>query len=278
MRPPHSPLPLPITLVQSDIAWEDPASNFAHIRDLLSAAPPTPGGILVLPEMFPTGFSFNREAVANAAKPARDFLHDLAKETQCLTLGGVASTIESTNPNPSQPWGRNEAFAFNPAGTELVRYRKVRTFSYTEEAKHFERGREIIVFEYAGWKICPLICYDLRFPELFRAGLDQGADLFVVIANWPSAREDHWVTLLRARAIENQAFVIGVNRSGTDPKYNYSGRSLAIDPHGAVLADAGNAPGAHHLTLDREALLSWRSEFPAWRDSIPPTELNPPTP
>lgn len=271
-------MPLPVTLLQTDIAWEDPAANFAHIRELLSAAPLAPGGLLVLPEMFSTGFSFDHEAVGSATRPARDFLRDLARETNCLALGGVASAIKESGTGPAQPWGCNEAFAIDPQGNELASYRKVRTFSYTEEARHFQRGREVVVFEYAGWKICPLICYDLRFPELFRAGLDRGAELFVVMANWPSAREDHWLTLLRARAIENQAFVLGVNRAGTDPAYTYSGRSLAIDPRGAVLADAGSAPGAHQLTLERATLLSWRTEFPAWSDRIQPSELNPPTP
>jgi predicted amidohydrolase len=115
-------------------------------------------------------------------------------------------------------------------------------------------------------RVCPFICYDLRFPELFRQGARHGAELFVVIANWPSMREDHWVTLLRARAIENQAYVAAANRCGKDPWLPYPGRSLIVDPHGAVLIDAGPAETAISADIDPANVRSWRNEFPILRD------------
>src|SRR5690606_6307419 len=114
--------------------------------------------------------------------------------------------------------------------------------------------------------VSPLICYDLRFPEAFRLATKQGAEMFVVIANWPTARVEHWLTLLKARAIENQAYVIGCNRVGRDPKVVYPGRSVIIDPRGNVLADAGGDPGVISSSIDAAALREYRKTFPALND------------
>jgi predicted amidohydrolase len=116
------------------------------------------------------------------------------------------------------------------------------------------------------FQVAPFVCYDLRFPEIFRAAVKQETGLFVVIANWPSAREEHWLALLKARAIENQAYVLGVNRCGDDPKLHYSGRSQLIDPRGAILADAGESEGVISAELDLKALEEYRSSFPALAD------------
>ncbi|HKG80277.1 MAG TPA: nitrilase-related carbon-nitrogen hydrolase, partial [Pyrinomonadaceae bacterium] len=114
--------------------------------------------------------------------------------------------------------------------------------------------------------VSPFICYDLRFPEIFRAAVFQGAQLFVVIANWPASRVRHWITLLKARAIENQAYVMGVNRCGNDPKLSYSGHSMIIDPRGEVLADASEVEGVISAEIDAEALAQYRREFPFLND------------
>src|SRR4030095_7656034 len=126
------------------------------------------------------------------------------------------------------------------AGDLLARYLKQRPFSGGGEDLAHERGGSPVTFEWGGLRIAPLICYDLRFPEVFRAAVRAGAEMLAVIAAWPLVRIDHWITLLRARAIENQAYVIGVNRCGRDPEFVYPGRSLVVDPHGAVLVDAGD--------------------------------------
>lgn len=245
---------------QLDIAWEDKDRNFARTRELLAAAKPAPGSLIVLPEMFATGFSMNVPAIAETAGgKTEQFLRLLAREHNSCVLGGIVS------PDPAGQ-GRNEALAFSPDGSLLARYAKIHPFSLGGEAGCYSRGHGIVTFEFAGFKIAPFVCYDLRFPEIFRAAVSQGVELFVVIANWPSRREQHWVTLLQARAIENLAWVVGVNRSGKDPQHVYPGRSIVVDPHGFIRADAGMAEGIALAQADLHTVRSWREQFPALRD------------
>ena len=126
---------------------------------------------------------------------------------------------------------------------------------------------ETALFPWGGFTVAPFVCYDLRFPELFRAAARKGADLLVVIAAWPVKRIEHWLTLLRARAIENQAWVVGVNRCGREPHFIYNGRSVVVDPHGAIVADAGEIEKVLAASVDAEAVRAWRAEFPALRDA-----------
>ena len=122
------------------------------------------------------------------------------------------------------------------------------------------------MFKWRDFTVCPLICYDLRFPELFRSAVRLGADLFTVSANWPDARLRHWKTLLDARAIENLAFVVGVNRTGSDPNYRFPGCSRIVDHHGQLLAEAGDSEAILSCELDYPDLIAWRREFPALED------------
>jgi len=128
-------------------------------------------------------------------------------------------------------------------------------------------GKDVTVIEWQGLKIATLICYDLRFPELARAAVKAGAELLVFIAAWPIKRVQHWITLLQARAIENLAFVIGVNQCGTDPSLTYPGRSLVIDPHGIIIADAGEHENVLSAELEPAMMHAWRSQFPALHDA-----------
>jgi len=134
------------------------------------------------------------------------------------------------------------------------------------ESKNYEAGAEILTFKWHGFVVAPFVCYDLRFPELFREGARQAAQLFVVIANWPIKRIQHWVVLLQARAIENQAYVVGVNRTGSDPTYPYNGRSLIVNPHGDILVDAGSSECVISADVDLATVEAWRAEFPALQD------------
>jgi omega-amidase len=127
-------------------------------------------------------------------------------------------------------------------------------------------GTGIATFSCNSFTVAPFICYDLRFPEAFRVATRRGAQVLVVIANWPASREAHWRSLLNARAIENQAYVAGINRCGTDPNHTYAGRSLIIDPRGEILADAGPSEGWIEAHLDLASLTAYRSEFPALED------------
>jgi omega-amidase len=244
--------------LQTDIAWEQRRENFSRIEELLGVTEVATGSLLVFPELSTAGFTMNTTAVTEPrGGESEQFFSDLAKRHQSHVIAGIASQ----NENPAL--GANESVCFGPDGGEVARYRKRNPFALANEADHYPGGSKAVVFEMNGWKVAPLICYDLRFPEPFREATALGAELFVVIANWPVTRVDHWTTLLRARAIENLAYVVGVNRAGSDPHLSYPGASLIVGPKGEVLAQAGAEPCAIRADLDREALLQWRRDFPA---------------
>lgn len=245
---------------QPDIVWERKAANHAKVRALLDAAAPAPGDLVLLPEMFATGFSMNVAGIADdVTRETQEFLATTAAELGIYLLGGVVTRATDGK-------GSNEAVAYGPDRSELVRYRKIHPFTYGGEADHYVGGCEPRLFSWQEIAVAPFVCYDLRFPEVFRAAVTRGAALFAVIANWPAAREEHWVTLLRARAIENQAYVVGVNRCGSDPKLAYSGRSMIVDPRGRVLAEATAAEQTIAADVDLEALWAYRREFPVLDD------------
>lgn len=241
-----------VVALQLDIVWEDKPANHDKVHRLLSAAHPLPGALVVLPEMFATGFSMNLHAVSDDDGTTQRFLVNIAKKYQVKVLAGIVRER------------RNEAVLFDAEGREIARYAKMHPFKFAGET--VAPGTELIVVDCAEFQLAPTVCYDLRFPELFRTGLKRGANLFAVIANWPTPRLDHWLTLLKARAIENQAYVIGVNRCGRDPDNAYSGRSQIISPRGDVLADAGEKEGVMMADLDFKALQDCRQEFPSLED------------
>jgi omega-amidase len=245
---------------QLDVVWENKAENFAKVRNLLKTSRPEPGSLFVLPEMFSTGFTMN---VAAAATQKNDgtwqFLSEISHELGIYTLAGIVSLDANGR-------GLNEAVVISPQGDLITRYAKIHPFTLGGEAKNYARGTTIASFEWNGMKVVPFICYDLRFPEVFRTAVREGAEMFVVIAAWPNKRERHWTTLLEARAIENLTYVVGVNRAGTDPQHVYSGRSMIFDYHGRTLADAGSAQGIISAEIDKSAMLQWRKDFPALED------------
>ncbi len=247
--------------LQFEIAWEDRRSCYARIESALGKAGRfSPETLVVLPELALAGFTMNAEGVSEPrGGESENFLAEMAQKFEMHILGGVAVDLGDGK-------AANEAVCFTPNGQEVARYRKRRPFSKVDEGNYYSAGNETVVFSIGDWKIAPLICYDLRFPELFREAVLAGAEVFVVIANWPSVRVDHWTTLLRARAIENLAYVVGVNRSGSDPYHPYPGASIIVNPKGEVLAQAGTEAALVSAELDRTALLEWRSDFPALDD------------
>lgn len=261
-----------IEILQYSIAWENREENFAFLRGELQKSPPQPGSMLVLPEMFSTGFSMNVKELAESEDgPSATFLQSLAKEHGICVVGSFPLRC------PEGGKGFNRLKAYGPDGALLARYDKIHPFTYGQEADHYKGGFRLPLFDFQGWRVCPTICYDLRFPELYRrAVLEGGAELLLVIANWPSRRREHWNALLRARAIENQAYVVGVNRVGEDPNAPYAGDSAVIDMLGQELLGPGGEPGRYAVSLDREALLKWREQFPALRDATDAFELEVP--
>lgn len=220
--------------VELDIAWEDPATNLARADAAAEAARRAGATLVVLPEMFATGFSMAAERIAPWGGDIRLGLAEIARRRNVWLLGGYAE------PGPRRP--RNAASLLDPRGDEALRYHKIHPFTFGGEDAHYDGGEALATADVDGVRVTPLICYDLRFPEPFRAAADR-TDLFVVIANWPAARRAHWSTLLAARAIENQAYVLGVNRVGEGGGLSYDGGSTLLDPWGAVVAEAGVVGG-----------------------------------
>ncbi len=253
-------------LVQLDIAWEDRRANHARAAALLDGAPIAPGDLVVLPEMFDTGFSFALDRTADADALTFAFLRDQAR-ARGITIQGARTVL---GPDAR---GRNRATIVGPDGSVLAEYDKIHPFSFGRETECFSPGDRAVTYRWASGAdsllVCPAICYDLRFPELFRAGVRAGAELFALGANWPAARAPHFRALLAARAIENQAFVLGVNRVGNDPNHAYAGGSVAIDPQGVELATCDDRERVLTVEIDPATLRAWRAAFPALRDMRP---------
>lgn len=251
-----------VYLVQLDSRWEDKAANFAQVRSLLSRAAPAPGSLIVLPEMFATGFSDHLDATLEPVEgPTTAFLRELAVGSGCTVLGGLVTPA-------GEGRGYNQALAVAPDGSAVARYSKVHPFRLGGEAAVHARGQGVVLFEWAGLKVAPLICYDLRFPELAREAVRAGAEMLIYLASWPVKRQQHWLTLLQARAIENQAYVIGVNRCGSDPRSTHSGRSVVVDPHGFSVADAGEQERVVCACIEPGLVREWRADFPAVREFL----------
>ncbi len=254
-----------VVACQLDIVWEDKTANHENVRRLLAAAGNLEGALVVLPEMFATGFSMNVSEIHEGdARPSETFLAEMAAEHRACFVGGVVT-------QGADGKGRNEAVVFGPDGYLLARYAKLHPFTFGQEAEHYSPGDKLVVFTWQDFSVAPFICYDLRFPEVFRAAVRPDSDraqLLLVIANWPDTRAEHWAALLRARAIENQAYVVGVNRCGADPELSYAGGSMIVGPRGDVLADAGikNEETIVSAGLELPPLLAYRREFPALQD------------
>ena len=245
--------------IQLDIVWADPRANRETVAGILASADIEPGDLVILPEMFSTGFSMDPVALAEPPDgPTAIFLAETARRFGVYLLGGMASRHGDTF--------RNEAVLLAPDGSVMGRYWKMHPFSPSGEGMHYTPGDKAVVIPLGEFQLSPGICYDLRFPELFRGATAAGANLIAVIANWPAKRADHWDCLLRARAIENQAYVAAVNRCGADPDHSYAGGSAIIDPQGNILARAGDDQCVIRAALDPEALRRWREQFPALRD------------
>jgi predicted amidohydrolase len=243
-----------------DLAWEDVAENHRRAARLLANAKEGDAVLAVLPEMFSTGFSMDADRIAQPpGGPSETFLRG---EAGRLGLWILASVPERGEPSP-----RNMAMLVAPDGT-VVRYAKIHPFSYAGEHRVYTAGDRVVTAEIEGVRLTPLVCYDLRFPEPFRTAAAE-TDLFVVVANWPDQRREHWRTLLRARAIENQAYVVGVNRAGEGDRLRYAGDSAAVSPLGETLAEADDREQVLFADIDPEVVRKLRARFPALDDRRP---------
>jgi predicted amidohydrolase len=250
-----------VAAVQFDIAWEDKRANFSTVRRLLERAALPQNTLVALPEMFATGFSMKVDAVAEPYEgETEQFLGQLANDFGVFLVAGAAMRGKDGK-------ARNKALVFSPEGKLIGWYAKMRPFTPGGEKDFYAPGKAVTSFRWDECMVSPFVCYDLRFPELFRnAAKEQRPELFVVIANFPEKRIQHWIRLIQARAIENQAYVLAVNRIGKDPYYEYPGRSLIVDPDGEIIADAGSEEGCITAELDLVKLKKYRSGLPFLED------------
>ena len=249
-------------LVQLDIAWEHKAANHKQVRALIERAQPRIGDLIVLPELFDVGFTLNTEVAIDHDGSTLRFLQQLAKDTGCVIHGSRAM------PGPSGESALNCATICSPTDQQApaCEYQKIHPFSYGRETESYTGGSLLQQYSWGELRICPAVCYDLRFPELFRLGVKEGAHAFVFGANWPSHRQQHWRTLSIARAIENLSFVLAVNRCGNDPHLPYAGGTIAIDPKGNILGELGDEEGVLSIEIDPAVMHEWRETFPALQD------------
>lgn len=254
-------------LVQTDIVWEDREANHALVGRMLDGVDATEGDLIVLPELFDVGFSLDLDAAPDHNAETLKFLLRLADDLGVTVHGGRA--VQPCDCDKAMNMATITA-AGGHDGRLVCEYAKMHPFSFGREPESYKGGNSVELYDWVSGeesiKVCPAVCYDLRFPELFRIGAKRGAECFVIGANWPSARAAHWRALLIARAIENQAFVLGVNRAGSDPYLSYAGGSIAVSPMGEVIGELGDEAGVLSVQIEPGAVREWRAKFPALRD------------
>jgi omega-amidase len=248
---------LNLTLIQPDTIWEDIDRNLEHLNGLINRNDAKPD-IILLPEMFTTGFSVKNKSLAESINgKAFNWMLEKSKEDNSAIAGSIFFTENDKY--------YNRLFWINPGG-EWFSYDKRHLFTMGNEDHYFEKGNKKLIITFRGWRICPLICYDLRFPVWSRNNNDY--DLLIYAANWPAARNHVWDILLRARAIENQCFVAGVNRVGRDGEnIHYIGESCVVHPKG-YLVTANHEPSEYILncTISLYELEDIRQKFPVLND------------
>jgi predicted amidohydrolase len=233
-----------VAAVQHDIVWEDPPANFARLEPMIAGAAANDARLVVLTEMYATGFSMDTERIAEPFDgPSAKFLQEQAASHAVWVCGSVPER----QPGDARP--SNCLVLAGPDGT-VHRYRKIHPFSYSGEHERYDAGNQFATVEIEGVRLSLFVCYDLRFADEFWA-LAGDTDCYVIPANWPEQRRAHWRMLLRARAIENLAYVVGANRVGSGGGVNYVGDSAIIGPFGEELAD-GEGAGETVLYADVE--------------------------
>src|SRR5579859_5665042 len=259
---------LTITTIQPDLVWEDKTANLQRLEKQILSIPDNTE-IVVLPEMFSTGFSMRPEALAESMEgPTLNWMRGIAARRKIILTGSVI--IEEGGQY------FNRLIWMLPNG-QFGYYDKRHRFAYAGENEHYTAGQKRLVASVKGWRVLLLVCYDLRFPVWSRqtpqdpeapADSPLEYDLLLFVANWPERRSLAWKTLLQARAIENQAFVVGVNRVGNDGNNIYhTGDSLIIDPLGEILYHGFGKEEVVTHTLQKERLEEVRQRFPFWRDA-----------
>jgi predicted amidohydrolase len=250
---------LRVAAVQHDIFWNDPAANFEHLAPMIAGAVASGAGLVLLTETFSTGFGFDDPEFHTEPEGgvSSQFLADQARR-HGVWVGGSCPEVRADNDHgDTRP--SNSFVLAGPDGTQH-RYRKIHPFSHAGEERYVRAGDQLVTIDVGGFRVSMFVCYDLRFADEFWQ-LAHDTDLYLVPANWPEKRREHWMALLRARAIENQAYVVGVNRVGSGHGLDYSGDSQVIDPLGRVLAAGSCTETVLLADLSTEVVERTRSHF-----------------
>ena len=243
-----------VSIIQHDIVWGNPAENRLRLKQQIEAQ--AGADLYVLTEMWSTGFAINPEGVAERDEASLQWMKDMAVQMQAAIAGSLAIEQDGSF--------HNRLYFVKPDG-EVEYYDKRHLFSYGGEDKYYSPGTERVVVEWKGVRFLLTVCYDLRFPVWMRYCNDY--DAIICVANWPTVRIDSWQTLLRARAIENQCYVVGVNRVGKDPNCDYCGCSAIINPYGQTIAECEkDKECSMEAVFDMEKLNAYRVKFPALKE------------
>ena len=243
-----------VSIIQHDIVWGNPAENRLRLKRQIEAQ--AGADLYVLTEMWSTGFATNPEGMAECDEASLQWMKDMAAQMQAAIAGSLAIEQDGSF--------HNRLYFVKPDG-EVEYYDKRHLFSYGGEDKYYSPGTERVVVEWKGVRFLLTVCYDLRFPVWMRYCNDY--DAILCVANWPTVRIDSWQTLLRARAIENQCYVVGVNRVGKDPNCDYCGCSAIINPYGQTIAECEkNKEYSMEAVFDMEKLNAYRVKFPALKE------------
>lgn len=250
---------LKVVLAQIDIAWEDKEKNKRKCEDFILQALNQQPDLIIFPEMTLTGFSMNVVKTAEASNDSETytFFDHLAIKYQVAIAFGY--TVQEQDKILNR-------LCIVKDGKKLLGYDKIHPFSYGKESLFFDRGNKVIGTKIKDVYLSAFICYDLRFPEIFRVAAKKN-DFIFVIANWPQKRQLHWETLLQARAIENQCYIAGINRTGTGDGIVYSGGSLIVDPYGTIIAQSRSEEEIITAKIDGLLTRQYRTDFPALSDS-----------
>jgi omega-amidase len=255
---------LRIACLQMDIAFGDPDKNYQVAERLIDKAAKEKPDIIVLPELWTTGYDLTRlEEIADKdASQTIEFLKSAAKKYKVDFVGGSVA-------NQGETGVQNTLLIITKEGQLVHQYSKLHLFKLMDEHLYLKEGVKKGLFELNNRQFAGVICYDIRFPEWIRAHMAKGAEALFVVSEWPAPRLSHWRSLLIARAIENQCFVIACNRSGNDPKNQFAGHSMIIDPWGEIISEAGEGEEIVTAEIDLEIVKEIRKQIPVFEDRRP---------
>ena len=252
-----------IGLIQLNIGSEAKQANHESAAALVQQAAQLGCDVAVFPELFDTGFSQNITTIAATGDDTAVFLSNLAQTHHINLIAGYAESVSGSEKV------NNVAIVYNQEGNLIVKYVKIHPFTFAREDRYFSPGDKIVTFKLADVPSGVFICYDLRFPEVFRS-IAKMVHMIFVVANWPTSRKDHWLTLLKARAIENQCFVIGVNRTGISQQgLHFPGASAVFDPFGHEICRGSETETTVIVDIDVHEVTQIRREFPFLEDMRP---------